>query len=228
VTSAASARLAGGTTSVRRRRRRAARRATGSTPRTPRIVPSSPSSPSTIRSSSAARGIVPSATSVARAMGRSKAVPSLRTSAGARFTVTRRGGSGSPALARAAPTRSRLSFTPPAGSPTIVHCGKPRATSTSTSTSNASMPWTAADRAVASMPHGAVPALAWRYRSAASVATQRRRARQCQRKPLALTAMTLASSALAVASLLPYLGRARPIPVIAPRAEQEGRSRTTN
>jgi hypothetical protein len=72
-------------------------------------------------------------------------------SAGARFTVTRRGGIGNPAFARAALTRSRLSFTPPAGSPTIVHCGNPSATSTSTSTSNASMPSMAADRTVASM-----------------------------------------------------------------------------
>jgi hypothetical protein len=74
------------------------------------------------------------------------------TSAGARFTVIRRGGSVNPEFTRAALTRSLLSLTAPAGSPTISHCGNPGAASTSTITSYASMPTTAADRIAASIP----------------------------------------------------------------------------
>ena len=78
---------------------------------------------------------MPVPTSTPSAMGRSNAVPSFRTSAGARFVVIRRGGTVNPELSKAAPTRSRLSFTALAGRPTVVHCGKPRETSTSTVTS---------------------------------------------------------------------------------------------
>jgi hypothetical protein len=62
-------------------------------------------------------------------------VPSFRTSAGERFTVTRRDGSAKPEFTIAAVTRSRASFTALLASPTIVHAGKPAATSTSTVTS---------------------------------------------------------------------------------------------
>lgn len=64
--------------------------------------------------------------------------------------MTRRGGTSNPEFTSAALTRSRLSFTAPAGRPTIVHPGRPSATSTSTVTSYASMPITAAERTLAS------------------------------------------------------------------------------
>lgn len=55
--------------------------------------------------------------------------------AGARLTTTRRGGSANPELTMAALTRSRLSLTALAASPTMVQPGRPRAASTSTVTS---------------------------------------------------------------------------------------------
>ena len=133
-TSAASGTLGSGTSSVAGRSATESIRATGSTPRTGRSAPSSPSSPRASTGAVRAAGSWPVATRRPNAIGRSKAVPSLRMSAGARFTVTRRGGSWKPEFSRAAETRSRLSFTAPAGSPTMVHWGRPGATSTSTST----------------------------------------------------------------------------------------------
>jgi len=68
------------------------------------------------------------------AMGRSKAEPSLRKCAGARFTVTRRRGHSKPALRMAAMTRSLLSRTVLSGNPTTVNDGNWRSVSTSTCT----------------------------------------------------------------------------------------------
>ena len=94
------------------------------------------------------------ATSTPNAIGRSNPVPSFFRSAGARLTVVRRAGSENPELTIAAETRSRLSFTAPAGSPTTLNHGSPWAQSTSTDTSYASMPITAAERIVASTGPG--------------------------------------------------------------------------
>src|SRR5690554_1439886 len=82
-------------------------------------------------------------------MGRSNAGPSLRTSAGARFTVTRLGESGRPRRLSAARTRSRDSCTAAPGSPTMVKLGSPPLTSTSTVTRTASTPTTVAEATVA-------------------------------------------------------------------------------
>ncbi len=79
------------------------------------------------------------------AIGRSKPVPAFLVSPGDRLTVMRREGSANPELVSAAETRSRLSFTSPAGRPTIVQCGSPWATSISTQTSYASIPNTVAE-----------------------------------------------------------------------------------
>ena len=61
----------------------------------------------------------PAAASMPSAMGRSNDAPALRTSAGARFTVTRCGGNSKPEFLMALRTRSRLSRTLASGSPTI-------------------------------------------------------------------------------------------------------------
>src|SRR5262245_2835031 len=87
--SAASAAFASGTSSARRPARRAAA-ATGSTPRTPCTRPSSPTSPRTHQDERSGSGGFASAARSPSAIGRSYAGPSLRTPAGARFTVTRR------------------------------------------------------------------------------------------------------------------------------------------
>ena len=148
-TSCASCTLPGGTMSVAVRSR-AMSRATGSTPRTGRIAPSNASSPTAATCRTQSAGIWPVATSTPNAIGRSNPVPSFFRSAGARLTVVRRAGSENPELTIAAETRSRLSFTAPAGSPTTLNQGSPWAQSTSTDTSYASMPITAAERIVAS------------------------------------------------------------------------------
>ena len=86
-TAAASARFATGTSRVPTRSRRQVS-AAASTPRTGWIWPSSASSPTT--ASGAVRTLtIPVAVRMPRAIGRSNAEPSLRRSAGARFTVTR-------------------------------------------------------------------------------------------------------------------------------------------
>src|SRR5437762_6795526 len=71
-------------------------------------------------------------------MGRSKRAPSLRTCAGARFTVILRTGNSKPQFRSAASTRSRLSRTAASGSPTIEKVGSPAPRSASTSTNR---PW---------------------------------------------------------------------------------------
>ena len=86
------------------------------------------------------------------AIGRSNPVPTFRESPGDKLTVIRRDGTAKPEFARAATTRSRLSFTSPAGSPTMHQYGSPGATSTSTQMSYASTPTTAAERMAASTP----------------------------------------------------------------------------
>ena len=116
-----------------------------------RTVPSRPSSPTKSLPSSVDGSSCPVATRIPIAIGRSNAVPSFLTSAGARLIVILRGGSLNPELTSAAPTRSLLSFTAPMGNPTIVHCGKPAAASTSTMMSYASIPMSAAERTAASM-----------------------------------------------------------------------------
>ena len=116
----ASARLSGGTIS-RASLVAATCRATASTPRTLRSCPSRPSSPTAQVCCSVSAGSCPLAASRASAMGRSKAVPVFGRSPGWRFTVILRGGIVNPEFASAACTRSRLSFTAVAASPTSVH-----------------------------------------------------------------------------------------------------------
>src|ERR1700722_4713443 len=91
------------------------------------------------------------AASIPMAMGRSKLGPSLRTSAGARLIVVRPIGNLKPELVRAVETRSRDSFTAASGSPTITTTVSPQPELTSTSTGNASIPLTAADKTRASI-----------------------------------------------------------------------------
>src|SRR5712692_396350 len=80
------------------------------------------------------------------AIGRSKWLPSLARSAGAKLTVMRLGGSANPSALSAARTRSRDSATVLSGSPTTMKFGKPPAMVTCTSTSSTSMPWKATVR----------------------------------------------------------------------------------
>ena len=80
----------------------------------------------------AARRRSPVAARMPSAIGRSNDEPALRTSAGARLTVTRCCGNSNPELRIALRTRSRLSRTLASGRPTIVKCGSPNDTSTST------------------------------------------------------------------------------------------------
>src|SRR5437773_3236428 len=65
----------------------------------------------------------PVAARMPRAIGRSNEAPSLRMSAGARFTVIRSTGKAKPALRIAVRTRSRLSRTAESGKPTVVAAG---------------------------------------------------------------------------------------------------------
>ena len=115
-------------------------RARARTPRTGRKQPSRPSSPQ-LHTPPVASGLSwPLATSRARAMGRSKPGPSLRRSAGARFTITRVRGTLRPLWRRAERTRSRDSCTAASARPTMCSPGSPGARSTSTVTSWASSP----------------------------------------------------------------------------------------
>ena len=116
-------------------------RARARTPRTGRKLPSRPSSPQ-LQTPQVAWGLSwPLATSRAKAMGRSKPGPSLRRSAGARFTMTRVSGTLRPLWRRAERTRSRDSCTAASARPTMCRPGSPGARSTSTVTSWASSPW---------------------------------------------------------------------------------------
>ena len=125
-------------------------RTRGIAPRTGRIVPSSASSPRQMPSVSVRSW--PVARRIARAIARSNPAPSLRRSAGARFTVTRRSGNSKPALRIAARTRSRASWIAVSGRPTIVRCGSPLETSTSTVTSAVSRPQSAQPTVFATAP----------------------------------------------------------------------------
>ena len=97
-------------------------------------------------------GSTPDAQRMPRAIGRSNAAPTFRTSVGARLTVTRSGGNGNPQFRIAVRTRSRLSRTVASGNPTIVTPGSPGETSTSTETGTASRPSTVAAVNRASTP----------------------------------------------------------------------------
>src|SRR5205085_5765634 len=79
----------------------------------------------------------------ASASGRSKAGPTLRRYAGARFTVIRFNGNSKPELTMAARTRSRASRTALSARPTTVNAGRPRRMSASTQTRRALTPSTA-------------------------------------------------------------------------------------
>src|SRR5687768_5271423 len=74
------------------------------------------------------------------AIGKSKRLESLGSSAGARLTVMRRAGNSKRAWLSAARTRSRASRTSVSGKPTIWKAGRPGPRCTSTVTSGASMP----------------------------------------------------------------------------------------
>ena len=148
-TTLASAAFAAGTSRGAKPSRRACR-ATGRTPRTGRTLASSDSSPITSARSRRPGFTSPVAERMPIAIGRSKAAPSLRRSAGARLTVIRSIGNSKPALRMAARTRSRLSRTVESGSPTVVKEGRPAVTSTSTKMVAASIPERVAERTRAS------------------------------------------------------------------------------
>ena len=80
---------------------------------------------------------------------------------------TRRGGRSKPQFTSAAQTRSRLSRTAVAASPTMYQPGNPLAESTSTVTGMASMPTSAAEWAAASMPEDSADGHRGRQRKAA-------------------------------------------------------------
>jgi hypothetical protein len=104
----------------------------GSTPRTGRTWPSSASSPTNSERSLASGGNAPAAVRMPTAMGTSKAAPSFFRSAGARFTMMRLSGYLNPLFSMAPRMRTRPSFTPASGRPTMWQPGSPEATSTST------------------------------------------------------------------------------------------------
>jgi hypothetical protein len=85
-------------------------------------------------------GIVFCAERMPSAMARSKRLPLLRMSAGARLTVMRSLGNGSPELMMAPRTRSLLSLTAVSGMPTTLKRGRPPERKTSMVTGGASMP----------------------------------------------------------------------------------------
>ena len=95
-----------------------------SAPRTGRSSPESESSPK--NSASCGRALIsPAAARMDSRMGRSKAVPALRVSAGARLTVRRDTGQSNEQDFAAARTRSPASLTAPVGSPTTSSRGSP-------------------------------------------------------------------------------------------------------
>jgi len=120
------------------------RRATGRTPRTGLTVPSRPSSPTYAQRLLRLPGRCPAPASTATATGRSKAAPSLWTSAGARLTVMRRPGTRNPSCAAADRNLSLQSRAADGASPTIPIIGVPRRIATSTRTRSASSPRIAA------------------------------------------------------------------------------------
>ncbi len=84
------------------------------------------------------------------AIARSSDAPVLRSSAGARLTVIRRGGWLKPAFRIAPRARSRASWSAASARPTIVNPGRPGATSTSTRITRPSRPTIVDERSVAS------------------------------------------------------------------------------
>ena len=96
-----------------------------SAPRTPITLPERDSSPTAAMPSIASPGSRPMAERMASAIGRSYAGPSLRTSAGARLSVSRATGNCMRQADIAARTRSRLSLTAASGRPTISNIGMP-------------------------------------------------------------------------------------------------------
>ncbi len=88
----------------------------------------------------------------AKAIGRSKEGPSLRTSAGERFTSSRPAGKAKPELKMAARTRSRASVSARSGRPMIAMAGVPGELSASTRTTYPSIPSIAAEKASESTP----------------------------------------------------------------------------
>ena len=97
------------------------------------------------------RGASPSAQRTAAAMARSKPVPVLRRSAGARLTTMPHSPMWMPSSRSALFTRTRLSRTDASASPTRSKNGGPRNAATSTRTRCASRPTSVALRVVASM-----------------------------------------------------------------------------
>ncbi len=91
----------------------------------------------------------PDASSTPSAMARSNPAPSLRTSPGARFTVTRLCGSSQPPLRTAVATRTLASMQAASGKPTRKNPGSPSARSTCTETGRAVAPSSAAQWSVA-------------------------------------------------------------------------------
>jgi hypothetical protein len=122
VTSAASSAFSAGTITRRCPDLEAASTA-GSTPATGRTRPSSPSSPRCTTPAADAASTSPAAARHATAIARSNAEPCLGSDAGERFTVTRRCGSGQPALVAADRTRSRPCESAASGSPTMTNAG---------------------------------------------------------------------------------------------------------
>ena len=118
----------------------------GRIPRTPLISPLSPSSPAIQTPFSLFVSRYPKAPRRAAAMGRSNLVPSLRMSAGERFTVILFGGKDSPVFLRAVHTRSWASRTLDERYPTIENTGRPLLTSASTNTGTPSTPEIVADK----------------------------------------------------------------------------------
>ncbi len=114
--------------------------AEGSAPATAVMRPSSASSPMAVKLMMSSLSTTSMAASRPKAMGRSKWLPSLARSAGARLTVMRLGGSARPSALSAPRTRSRDSATALSGSPTTEKAGRPALICTCTSTSMTSMP----------------------------------------------------------------------------------------
>jgi hypothetical protein len=89
----------------------------------PRSSPDSANSPINSNFSSGALGICSEAARIPIAMARSKRLPPLGSSAGARLTVMRRLGNSNLELISALRTRSLLSLTAVSGRPTILKAG---------------------------------------------------------------------------------------------------------
>ena len=118
--------------------------ATASVPATGRTRPSSPSSPTAACCASRSGGSWRVAARTAREIGRSKPEPSLRSAAGARFTVIRRF-SGHSSAADRTPLRTRCfaSWHARSAMPTIANPGTPSCRCASTSTLRGSRPTSA-------------------------------------------------------------------------------------